>query len=307
MVSILPSQPLPAELPDYQQAWQMVLSQLRQEMSNSMFETWVVPLRPLGIGALNPYARDWVDSRLRSRLSRLLEGLYRQDLAVEVLVTNGFYHPGEHNHPAAQAGGLLSKQPVDQSADPGELPLDEPANGNADSAERDYSPAPRDKNTQPPATSRKVMLQRAYGSERARVIQPERGMFVTLYFLQQWVPLIGHSAAMAILAARSMCYWNPVNGDLRNVVETEMGELAKRAAVSLRTVKDVLNLELVKAYFLRYRVRRIVTPNGVRTAGIVMQVRMDDPLTPADQHTSQIAESLEWYLPEFDEIGERDE
>jgi chromosomal replication initiation ATPase DnaA len=94
MVSILPSQPLPAELPDYQQAWQMVLSQLRQEMSNSMFETWVVPLRPLGfedgtfkIGALNPYARDWVDSRLRSRLSRLLEGLYRQDLAVEVLVT----------------------------------------------------------------------------------------------------------------------------------------------------------------------------------------------------------------------------
>jgi hypothetical protein len=297
MVSTLQAHPLPTELPDFQQAWQMVLSQLRQEMSNSMFETWVVPLRPLSfedgtfkVGAVNPYARDWVDSRLRSRLSRLFEGLYRQDIAVEVLVTNGFYHPEEL--PAAQTQPQEPALPVESSREEEDFALEV---------------VPSKKAGQPPASSRKVMLQRAYGSERARVIQPERGMFITLYFLQQWVPLIGHSAAMAILAARSMCYWNPVNGELRNVVETEMGELAKRASVSLRTVKDVLNLELVKAYFLRYRVRRIVTPNGVRTAGIVMQVRMDDPLTPADQQTSQIAESLEWYLPEFDEIVESDD
>ena len=93
------------------------------------------------------------------------------------------------------------------------------------------------------------MLQRAYGSDRARVIQPERGMFVTHYFFSQWLPLVGASAANVILAARSMCYWNPLTGELRNQVETEMGELAYRAAVSVRTVKDVLNQELVKRYF----------------------------------------------------------
>jgi hypothetical protein len=35
------------------------------------------------------------------------------------------------------------------------------------------------------------MLQRVYGSERAGIIQPERGMFVTMYFFNNWLPLCG--------------------------------------------------------------------------------------------------------------------
>jgi hypothetical protein len=147
--------------------------------------------------------------------------------------------------------------------------------------------------------TRKVMLQRAYGSERAKLIQPEHGMFVTGYLFNNWLPLLGHSAFTIILAARSLCYWNPMTGELRNVVETEMGELAERAAVSVRTVKDVLTSELVQRYFLRYRVRRVMTSNGVRTAGISLQVRMDDPLTPLDQVKTGLMEEEEWYLPEF--------
>lgn len=148
------------------------------------------------------------------------------------------------------------------------------------------------------------MLRRAYGSERARVIQPERGMFVTLYFFQQWLPLIGHSAFTVILAARSMCYWNPKTGELRNSIETEMSELAERASVSVRTVKDVLNNDLVRRHFLRYNVRRVMTPNGVRTAGIQLQVRMDDPLTPADQIETGQTENGVWYSPGFEDESE---
>jgi hypothetical protein len=84
-------------------------------------------------------------------------------------------------------------------------------------------------------------------------------VFLTLYFFNNWVPLIGHSAAMTILAARSLCYWNPMTGELRNTIETEMAELAARASVSVRTLKDVLAGELVQRYFLRYRVRRTNT------------------------------------------------
>jgi len=72
-----------------------------------------------------------------------------------------------------------------------------------------------------------------------------------------------------------------MTGELRNVVETEMGDLAERAAVSVRTVKDVLNTELVQRYFLRYRVRRVMTANGVRTV------------------KTGLMEEEEWYLPEF--------
>jgi hypothetical protein len=288
----LPAYPAPS----YQEAWDMVLSQLRMEMSRAQFETWVQPLRPLGyqervftLSAFNPFARDWVENRLKSRITHLIEGLYNDTVTLQVVVGNAFYRDGER--PSADAESA--------PAVPAPLAAEAPAAPAATAAE-----AEPDKQPPPLTKNRKVMLQRAYGSERARVIQPERGMFVTLYFFDNWLPLIGHSAVAIILAARSMCYWNPMTGELRNEVETEMGELARRAAVSVRTVKDVLNTELVQRYFLRYKVRRIVTPNGVRTAGILLQVRMDDPLTPEDQAAYSQPEEERWYSVDFEDSEE---
>jgi hypothetical protein len=79
-----------------------------------------------------------------------------------------------------------------------------------------------------------------------------------------------------------------------------MTDLAKRASVSVRTVKAVLGNDVVRRYFLRYRVRRVMTPNGIRTAGITLLVRMDDPLTPADQAENNLPEDERWYGAEFD-------
>jgi hypothetical protein len=278
-----------AQEPGLREAWQMVLGRLRPEMSKALFETWVEPLRPLSyregvvtIGAANPYGRDWVESRLKSSLSRLLAGVYNAPLSVQVVVDNSFAND------KAQ-----SPAPAPVSGDPPEER--EPDNGlessAVESARRENSP-------------RKIMLQRAYGNRRAAVVQPERGMFLTLYFFNNWLPLLGHSAATIILAARSMCYWNPLTGELRNTVETDMAELARRAAVSVRTVKDVLAQDLVQRYFLRYVVRRMMTPNGVRTAGITLQVRMDDPLTPADQEEYNLPEDERWYSAEFSRENE---
>jgi hypothetical protein len=276
--TIIQSQKSIVQEPDYREAWEMVLGQLRMEMTRAQFETWVQPLRPLGyqervftVSAINAYAREWVDNRLKSRIVRQLEGLYSQSVNLLVVVNNSFTLAAEKNREPDQV----------DSAPAADNPIPE-------------SPPPLTKN-------RKVMLHRAYGSERARVIQPERGMFVTLYFFDNWLPLIGHSAVAAVQAARSMCYWNPMTGELRNEIETEMGELARRAAVSVRTIKDVLNTELIQRYFLRYKVRRLMTPNGVRTAGILLHVRMDDPLTPEDQAAYNLVEEEEWYSADFGE------
>lgn len=283
-------QSLGVEQPDFQEAWEMVLGDLRTEMSRALFETWVQPLKPVGysertftVGAYNAYGRAWVEERLGARIARLLEGLYGEPVTFNVVVSNGFYRQGEGSKPIKKQ---LPQDLVDEETDLAEMP-----EGTSQSAPEDSLAGS--------GRTRKVMLQRAYGSERAKLIQPERGMFVTGYFFNNWLPLLGHSALTIILAARSMCYWNPMTGELRNVVETEMGELAERAAVSVRTVKDVLNTELVQRYFLRYRVRRVMTANGVRTAGISLQVRMDDPLTPLDQVKTGLMEEEEWYLPEF--------
>ena len=295
MVQMIVQSPFPTDMePGLQEAWQLVLGRLRPDMSKALFETWVEPLHPLRyhngiatIGAANPYGRDWVDSRLKSSLARLLEGVYGTPVQVELVVENGFLvgpPPAitEARAPAEFIAGQAS------SVDPGQ----------ASNAGTEEAPAQAESGG---GKKRKLMLQRAYGNRRAAVIQPERGMFLTLYFFNKWLPLIGHSAATIVMAARSMCYWNPLTGELRNTVETEMGELAQRAAVSVRTVKDVLANDLIQSYFLRYKVRRIMTTHGVRTAGITLQVRMDDPLTLEDQAELNLPEEEHWYAAEFDD------
>lgn len=290
--------------PGHQEAWQMVLGTLQAEMSRALYETWVQPLKPIGynnqvftVGAFNTYGKAWVEERLGARISRLLEGLYGEAVTLNVTVTNSFYKDGKGiveiskglgNDPALDAGKVVKTTAETGPAKTTEGKKKSPPKNIG--AEDEIGSEPR---------NRKMMLQRAYGSERARLIQPERGMFVTGYLFNNWLPLLGHSAFAVILAARSMCYWNPMTGELRNVVETEMGDLAERAAVSVRTVKDVLNNVLVQRYFLRYRVRRVMTSNGVRTAGISLQVRMDDPLTPQDQVSAGLMEEEDWYLAEF--------
>ena len=272
------------KIPNYHEAWDMVTGRLRNEMPRAQFETWVQPLRPLSyrdrvfrVGAGNTFAVDWVESRLKNTISSMLTGVLNEQVTFKIVVSNK-YDPNS----SQEVDPLPTPENSNQSKGPGQADdqLDLPET----STEIVHKSTVRESDN-----PRKMMLRRAYGTERARVIQPERGMFVTMYFLQHWLPLLGHSAFAVILATRSMCYWNPKTGELRDSIETDMAELASRASVSVRTVKDVLNQELVKRYFIRYSVRRIMTPNGVRTAGIFVQVRMDDPLTPEDQTSTDLA------------------
>jgi hypothetical protein len=271
--------------PNAQQAWEVVKKQLRPDMTPADFETWITPLCPLRfdadtfvLGAQSDYARDWVEGRLRNRITRTLTGIYARQVELLLKVLPRI------------------EEEMDSLGLSGEI---------ASGAKKNQSRAARvetgeDGSVIPESGKRKFMLQRAYGSERARIIQPERGMFVTHYFFNQWLPLLGHSAATVVLAARGLCYWNPLTGELRNTIETDMSELAKKASVSVRTVKDVLANPLIHKYFLRYTVRRIFTPNGVRTAGISLQVRMDDPLSPDDQENNHLIEEDHWYSVEFE-------
>lgn len=291
MEQVVQPQSASLKTPSYREAWEMVTGRLRSEMPRAQFETWVQPLQPLGyrdrvfkLGAANAFNQSWVESRLQNRIASILSGMLNEPVTLKVVVVNRYHKPegeGEDQTP-------LASLPADASGPQPEL-------GDGDES----VPSNDELIKEGPVSARKLMLQRAYGTQRARIIQPERGMFVTLYFFRNWLPLIGHSAFAVILAARSMCYWNPKTGELRNSIETDMAEIASRAAVSVRTVKDVLNQELVKRYFIRYTVRRMMTPNGVRTAGIQLQVRMDDPLTPEDQAESGQTENEFWYSPEF--------
>jgi len=76
-----------------EQAWQSVLGQLQMEMPRASFDTWVRDTRPvsyqdgmLTISVRNAYARDWLENRLASTVSRLLLGILNASVAVNFIV-----------------------------------------------------------------------------------------------------------------------------------------------------------------------------------------------------------------------------
>ena len=79
---------------DIQKAWKIVLGQLQMEMPRASFDTWVRDTKALEfshgaltIGVRNAYARDWLESRLTSTVSRLLIGVMNQSVQVEFVVS----------------------------------------------------------------------------------------------------------------------------------------------------------------------------------------------------------------------------
>ncbi len=92
---------------DGQQAWQTALGQLQLEMPKAAFDTWVRDAELLtfsenkfSIGVQNAYARDWLDSRLKSTISKLLTGALNRPIEVSFKVNhnNGSKSQEEKQH-----------------------------------------------------------------------------------------------------------------------------------------------------------------------------------------------------------------
>jgi chromosomal replication initiator protein len=97
-----------------EQAWQSVLGQLQMEMPRASFDTWVRDTKPLSyqngrmvIGVRNAYARDWLENRLASTVSRLLVGIVNASVNVDFVVNGNEYEPAvveERSSPRTQTG-----------------------------------------------------------------------------------------------------------------------------------------------------------------------------------------------------------
>ncbi|HEX7432300.1 MAG TPA: chromosomal replication initiator protein DnaA [Anaerolineaceae bacterium] len=75
------------------QAWQATLGQLQMEMSKASFDTWVRSATLIAyedgiftIGVQNAYARDWLESRLTSTVTRMLAGMVDRSVVVNFSV-----------------------------------------------------------------------------------------------------------------------------------------------------------------------------------------------------------------------------
>jgi len=79
-----------------EQAWQAALGQLQIDMPKASFDTWVRDAELVTyednvfiIGVPNAYARDWLESRLSSTVSRLLTGIMNRTVSPRFIVWQG--------------------------------------------------------------------------------------------------------------------------------------------------------------------------------------------------------------------------
>ncbi|MCW5877913.1 MAG: chromosomal replication initiator protein DnaA [Anaerolineales bacterium] len=75
------------------QAWQAALGQLQVDMPKGTFDTWVRDAELVAyedgsfvVGVNNAYARDWLESRLKSLVTRLLTGMMNRSVEVRFVV-----------------------------------------------------------------------------------------------------------------------------------------------------------------------------------------------------------------------------
>jgi chromosomal replication initiator protein len=76
-----------------EQAWQAALGQLQLDMPKASFDTWVQDAELVSyednvfiIGVPNAYARDWLESRLTSKINRLLCGVMNKTISTRFIV-----------------------------------------------------------------------------------------------------------------------------------------------------------------------------------------------------------------------------
>ncbi len=103
-----------------EQAWQSVLGQLQMEMPRASFDTWVRDTKPVSyrdgtliVGVRNAYARDWLENRLASTVSRLLHGLTNSAVDVNFIVHGNETEPAADETPLSQPEAVEAyEQPV---------------------------------------------------------------------------------------------------------------------------------------------------------------------------------------------------
>ena len=76
-----------------EQAWQATLGQLQMDMSKAAFDTWVRDAELTAyadglftIGVKNAYARDWLEGRLSSTITRMLSGMIDRPASISFTV-----------------------------------------------------------------------------------------------------------------------------------------------------------------------------------------------------------------------------
>lgn len=137
-----------------------------------------------------------------------------------------------------------------------------------------------------------------YRSAVNEIIEPDKILVMTRYFVRRWMPILGENGTRIVLALRSLGYYNRQTGEKRDGIEIDLPELAALCGISLPTLKREFgerhdsNRKTIPGTRQNPALHRFVTKDRqywrdpvtnrlLRTANIY-RVMMDDPLHEDD-------------------------
>ena len=87
------------------------------------------------------------------------------------------------------------------------------------------------------ASKEAVEVLPGYHSAVNEIIEPDKVIVLSRYFVRRWMPILGENGTRIVLALRSLGYYNRQTGEKRDGVEIDLPELASLCGISLPTLK----------------------------------------------------------------------
>jgi hypothetical protein len=269
--------------------WSAALAELQLQMTQATFDTWLRDSRLVKcegdtfvVGVKSDHAKDWLEHRLITTVKRTLCRMTGQTVEARFVVLDQEAGPPSDVSSLAGAGQPAREGAV-ESAGPSE-----------------------DEGGMP------VRARAVYGTARAAIIRPELHQDVTAYDIDNFLPVLGPERWALVKVLRRLAMDEAQRDDGTRCVQISMDELAKlvgmqdRNSVSRwltseplpgqkrwRRLRAVDGRARMLAMFIP-RLRYWYVHEGGKTSkkGLVLYVRMDDPLTPADAQREQKVQKL---------------
>ena len=123
-----------------------------------------------------------------------------------------------------------------------------------------------------------------YHEAKNEITRPNHFVGCSRYLVEKWLPRLGPLGFSLVLHLRSLGYYNPTTGELRDAIQINQNDLSRVLGVSLDTLQREMKRNPALSAFVRVEKFYQRNQTGhLQRLDSVYYIAMDDPLIPEDE------------------------
>lgn len=134
------------------------------------------------------------------------------------------------------------------------------------------------------ARSESAFVSPFYHEAKNEITRPNHFVGCSRYLVEKWLPRLGPLGFSLVLHLRSLGYYNPATGELRDAIQINQNDLGRVLGVSLDTLQREMKRNPALGAFVRVEKFYQRNQTGhLQRLDSVYYIAMDDPLIPEDE------------------------